>query len=169
MHRIIGTLQLALLILLLTTLLSACGERAKQLQSGEAAPSLEVETLDGKRLNFPADFSGKVVALRFWADWCPFCKDEMNAIEPIFQQYQEQGLEILAINAGQSRRVAQRFIDKLQISYTVGLDEESEAARSYGVLGLPTTFFIDREGKVQRKILGESEADTFARVIKELL
>jgi cytochrome c biogenesis protein CcmG/thiol:disulfide interchange protein DsbE len=154
---------------LLGLLLTACGEPAQRLQTGDPAPQFQIQTLDGRLLDFPADLKGKVVAVRFWADWCRFCKGEMNEIEPVYQQYREQGLEVIAINVGQSRRVAQRFVDKLNISYTIGLDEESVAARRYGVIGLPTTFFVDREGKVQRKILGESELETFTRATTQLL
>lgn len=154
---------------LLGLLLTACGEPAQRLQTGDPAPRFKIETLDGRLLEFPADLEGKVLAVRFWADWCRFCKDEMNDIEPVYQQYREQGMEVIAINVGQSRKVAQRFMDKLNTSYTVGLDEESVAARSFGVIGLPTTFFIDRDGKVQHKILGESEVETFSRATRELL
>jgi len=161
--------RLGLRMLLVAGLLSGCGERAPQLKSGDPALPFETQALDGRHLRFPADFTGKVVAIRFWADWCPFCKDEMTAIEPIYRQHRDAGLEVIAINVGQSRPVAQRFIDKIPISYTIGLDEESAVARRYGVIGLPTTFFIDRDGKVRHKILGESEAETFARAVRELL
>ena len=159
----------AVAALLCGLLLTACGEPARRLQAGDPAPHFKVATLDGRVLDFPADLAGKVVAVRFWADWCRFCKDEMNDIEPVYQQYQDQGMEVVAINVGQSRKVAQRFVDNLNTSYTIGLDEDSVAARSYGVIGLPTTFFIDRDGKVQSKILGESEVETFTRATRDLL
>ncbi len=166
---IIPDLRLLAVTGLLVLLLAACGEPAPRLQAGDPAPQFKIETLDGRLLDFPADLKGKVVAVRFWADWCRFCKDEMNDIEPVYQQYRDRGMEVIAINVGQSRNVAQRFVDKLNTSYTIGLDEESVAARSYGVIGLPTTFFVDRDGKVQRKILGESEVETFTRATTELL
>jgi peroxiredoxin len=157
------------LLTLLAGLLAGCSERAAQLQPGDPAPAVVVQTLAGEQLNLPSDFNGKVVAVRFWADWCPFCEGEMKAIEPVYQQFRDQGLVVVAINVGQSRRVAQRFADKLGVTFIIGLDEESTSASRYGVLGLPTTFFVDRQGKVRNKIIGESEAVTFTRMVKALL
>jgi peroxiredoxin len=146
-----------------------CGERAPRLAKGDAVPHFETTHLDGRALKFPVDYRGQIVALRFWADWCPYCENEMIEIEPVYRDLQAQGLSVLAINVGQSREVARRFILNLGVSYDVGLDESSDIARNYGVLGLPTTFIIDKHGKVRRKILGESDAKTLEALARELL
>lgn len=153
----------------LVLLCLGCGESAPRLEKGDFAPGFRTTHIGGKALYFPTDYRGKVVALRFWAEWCPYCEKEMREIEPIYRDLAPKGFSVLAINVGQSREVAERFIRKLGISYNVGLDESSEIARSYGVLGLPTTFIINQHGKVQRKILGESDADTFRTLVKKLL
>ncbi len=146
-----------------------CGESAPKLAKGDIAPHFRTTQLDGRVLQFPTDYQGQIVALRFWADWCPYCEHEMREIEAVYRELEVQGLSVLAINVGQSKEVAQKFIQRLYISYDIALDESSEIARNYGVLGLPTTFLIDRHGRVQRKILGESDAKTFQALVRELL
>lgn len=150
-------------------LLAGCGEQAPRLQRGEPPPAFELARLDGGQTRFPGQFRGQVVAVRFWADWCPFCESEMRAIEPIYRSYRDQGLVILAVNVRQDRSTAAAFIDKLGISYTTLLDTAGDVARQYGVLGLPTTFMVDREGRLHARIIGESTPEVFEAVVRELL
>ncbi|MEA3277606.1 MAG: TlpA disulfide reductase family protein [Pseudomonadota bacterium] len=154
--------------LLAVSVLAGCGE-TPQLEKGQPVPGFSLQQLSGKSLAFPDELRGKVVAVRFWADWCPFCETEMQGIEPVYRKYREQGLSVLAVNVRQDPDTAQAFIDKLDISYDVLLDEEGGVARSYGVIGLPTTFFVDREGRLGARILGESTPEVFEGVVKELL
>ncbi len=157
------------LFFLVSLLLSACGEKSPQLTPGQLAPAFQLQNLSGETLDFPTDLSGKVVALRFWADWCPFCKTEMQEIEPIYQSHGPKGLEILAINVRQDRAKAQRFVDRLGISYPVLLDPSGQVAQAYGVIGLPTTVLIDRQGRVATKVLGESSPTLFRKLVEDLL
>ena len=150
-------------------LMSGCSDETAQLVNGQPAPGFQLQQLKGGDSNFPADYKNKVVALRFWADWCPFCESEMRALEPVYQKYRDQGLVILAVNVRQDRDTAQKFIGKLDISYAALLDTEGEVARAYGVMGLPTTFFIDGEGVLQKRILGESTPEVFEQILQELL
>ena len=151
-----------------TLLVAGCGEESVQLANGQPAPQFSLQQLEGGATRFPEDYAGKVVALRFWADWCPFCESEMVALEPVYRKYRDQGLVILAINVRQDRETARKFIAKLNISYDVLLDLEGEVARRYGVLGLPTTFFVDREGILRKRILGESTPELFEQIVQEL-
>ncbi len=169
--------SIATLLLLTGLLLTACGEQAAQLNRGDSPPSFSLQRLmqqsDGERdrgiLNFPEQLQGKIVAIRFWADWCPFCGPEMKAIEPVYQKYRTQGLEILAINVRQDHATARAFIRKLGISYNILLDADGQIARDYGVLGLPTTFFINRDGQLHNRIIGESTPEVFEKIVQELL
>lgn len=158
-----------LLLALTGLVLLGCGPQATQPQAGDPAPGFQVERLDGSQASFPGDYRGRVVALRFWADWCPFCKDEMRAIETVYQQARDAGLVVLAMNVGQSPEVAERFARGLGISYEVALDEDAEVSGLYGVVGLPLTYFVDRQGRVRNKILGEASAETFGELASGLL
>jgi cytochrome c biogenesis protein CcmG/thiol:disulfide interchange protein DsbE len=146
-----------------------CSDETAQLLNGQPAPGFQLQQLKGGNSTFPADYQNKVVALRFWADWCPFCESEMIALEPVYEKYRDRGLVILAVNVRQDRDTAQKFIGKLGISYEALLDTEGEVARAYGVMGLPTTFFIDGKGILQKRILGESTPEVFEQIVQELL
>ncbi len=160
------TLSLSLLMLLTAALLGACSEPAPQLKNGQAPPAFELPHLEGTVARFPDDYGGKLMALRFWADWCPFCESEMQALEPVYQEYRDRGLVILAINVRQDRQTAAAFVQRLGVSYDTLLDEEGVVARDYGVLGLPTTFLVDRDGRLIGKIIGESTPQMFTSMLE---
>lgn len=159
----------AALLLVFFFLLAACSSDTPQLANGSPAPGFTVPRLEGGTATFPDDFRGKVVAIRFWADWCPFCKDEMIALEPVYQQLHGEGFHILAVNVRQDADTAGSFVRKLGISYETLLDVSGEVARNYGVQGLPTTFFVDRHGMLHARILGESTPDVTERIVGEML
>ncbi len=164
-----GARACLLLLLAAGALLDGCGDAPPTLVKGEPSPAFTLDALTGAPVAFPADLAGQVVAVRFWADWCPFCEGEMRTLEPVYQAYRDQGLRLLAINVRQDRETAAAFIAPLGISYEVLLDTDGAVARAYGVSGLPTTFFLDRQGRLAARILGESTPEVFERVIKGLL
>lgn len=156
-------------IFLIALLTASCGEKAPQLNKGLPTPSFELGMLNGGSINFPADFKDKVVVIRFWADWCPFCESEMQAIEPVYKHYKDKGLVILAINVRQDQKKAAAFVESMNISYDVVLDLEGDVARNYGVVGLPTTFVLSRDGKLHTRILGESTPEIFEQLLQEVM
>lgn len=149
--------------------LSACGDGAPKLNVGSPAPGFATVRLDGSAARFPEDFRGKPVVIRFWADWCRFCEAEMKGIDQVYQRRRGQGLEVLAINAGQDREAVVAFIKKLGVTYPALLDEESAIARQYGVVGLPTTYFVGKDGIIKAKLVGESDEAAFDRFAVEIL
>ncbi len=159
-----------LLAFMIVLLVAACGgEPPARLNVGDIAPTFQTVRLDGMPAHFPAAWAGQPVVIRFWADWCRFCEGEMKAIESVWQRHRATGLEVIAINAGQERKTAAAFIAKIGVSYPVLLDERSKIAKSYGVVGLPTTYFVDAKGVVRAKLIGEADEATFERHALELL
>ena len=160
-----------LLIIAALLLATACGKEAPKanINVGSIAPTFQTFRTDGGATHFPAAYFGKPLVVRFWADWCKYCEGEMQAIEAVYQRHKGKGLEVLAINAGQDKATIDAFIKKIGVSYPALLDEKSTIARSYGVVGLPTTFFIDGKGIVRAKIVGEADEATFERHALELL
>ena len=161
-------LRFALLIPLF--LLTACGGEAPNVPSnGTPAPAFKAERLSGGTLELPGDLAGKVVAIRFWADWCPYCRNEMAALNPLYADLKAQGMEMLAVNVAQGRDRIEPFVADLKIVYPVLFDPDGRIARSYGVSALPVTWFVDREGRLRGKIVGESTPDIFLARARELL
>ena len=151
-------------------LLAACGgEPAAKLNLGDPAPAFRTERLDGGSVDFPAATAGKPLVIRFWADWCKYCEPEMKAIEVVYQRHKDKGLEVYAVNAGQDKPAVAAFIIKLGVTYPVLLDEQSAIAKRYGVVGLPTTYFVDAKGVVRGKVIGEADEAVFERHALELL
>ena len=156
--------------LLAALLLSACGgEPPVNLNTGDIAPTFQTTRLDGMAAHFPAAWAGKPVVVRFWADWCKYCEGEMQAIEKVYQRHKGKGLEVIAVNAGQDRKTVEAFIRKIGVTYPALLDENAKIAKRYGVVGLPTTYFVDAKGVVRGKVIGEADEATFERHALELL
>jgi peroxiredoxin len=153
---------------MLVMLVSGCGGERPGPASGEPAPGLDLQRLGDGRVTLE-ELRGSVVAVRFWADWCPFCRREMRELEPVYQRLHDQGLEILAVNVGQNPEHVRRFVDRVGYTYPTLLDPDSALARRFGVIAIPVTYFIDREGIVRGKIIGESDAATFERMALPLL
>ncbi len=159
-----------LYLLGLAMLLVACGGgQPVQLNMGDPAPAFRSQQLDGSAVEFPEVTTGKPVVIRFWADWCKYCEAEMKAIEVVYQRHKGKGLSVLAVNAGQDKATVDAFIRKLGVTYPALLDEKADIARRYGVVGLPTTYFVDAKGIVRGKVIGEADEAVFERHALELL
>lgn len=160
-----------LLFLLLPLLLAACGDGSPKvnINVGSPAPAFLAVRTDGGMQDFPTAYAGKPLVIRFWADWCKYCEGEMKAIDNVYRRYHDKGLEVLAVNAGQDAKTVDAFMRRIGVSYPASLDENSAIARSYGVVGLPTTFFVDARGTVRGKVVGEADEATFERQALALL
>ncbi|MFZ4538343.1 TlpA family protein disulfide reductase [Propionivibrio sp.] len=159
-----------MLPLLAALALTACGgDDPTRLNTGDAAPAFTTTSLGSASVKFPDDLRGKVVVIRFWADWCRYCENEMKAIERVWQRHKGEGLEVLAVNAGQSKAEVEAFIRKIGVTYPALLDEQAVISKKYGVLALPTTYFVGKDGTIRAKVIGEADEATFERVAMELL
>lgn len=145
------------------------GEPTKNLNLNDPVPGFAAQRPDGFIIHFPAAYAGRPVVLRFWADWCRFCEPEMKLLDAVARRYASQGLAVLAVNVGQDPKTVARFMEKIAVSYPSLLDEKAKIAKSYGVVGLPTTFFIDGKGIVRGKIVGEADEALFVRHMEALL
>lgn len=160
-----------LVSILMVVLLTACGgdKTPAKLNTGDVAPAFKTTRADGSGAEFPAHWAGKPLVIRFWADWCKYCEEEMKAIERVQQRLKPRGLEVIAVNAGQDRRTVTAFMQKIGVTYPALMDESSVIAKRYGVVGLPTTYFVDAQGVVRVKLIGEAEEANFERAALELL
>ena len=117
------------------------------------------------------DLRGSVVFLNFWATWCPPCKQEMPSMERLYRRHKDQGFTIVAISidANGVDRVA-TFVNNLGLTFPIGLDSKLEVANRYTVRALPSSFLVDRNGKMVAVALGPRDWDgTAAHAIVESL
>ena len=130
---------------------------ARRFQSiaGSEAKDFELTLFDGRRLRL-SDLEGKVVVLNFWASWCGPCREEMPAFELTWQEYSDRGVVFLGVAVADFEEDARAFADFVGVTYPVGFDSAGEIALDYFPerVILPTTYFVDPEGKLQRRIDG---------------
>lgn len=119
---------------------------------GEVAPDFRLLKLDDKPLSLN-EKRGKIVVLNFWATWCGPCKVEM----PFFESMQNRfapDLEIWGVNFDEPRETVQQFVEELDLSFPILLDPGGEVQDLYRVRGYPTTYIVDREGKIRFHHIG---------------
>lgn len=105
--------------------------------------------LDLKNKQFSlSDFKGKPIILFFWTTWCPYCRKELKQLNTMHAQFLRDGVELVAINVEEPVDKVQKFIGSYPFSFRVLLDTDAEVAQAYGILGVPTYIFINKEGRI---------------------
>ncbi len=136
---------------------------------GAAAPDFTLQSLDGKTVRL-TDFRGKAVLLNFWATWCEPCKLEMPWFVELQKQYGPQGLEVLGVAMDDSgKETVAKFAKDMGVNYPVLLGKESVGDEYGGLEYLPTSFYIDRDGKVVARVFGLRSRSDIEDWIKEAL
>ncbi|MDR3200710.1 MAG: TlpA family protein disulfide reductase [Spirochaetales bacterium] len=115
--------------------------------------------LNGQSQNL-SGLRGKVVFLNFWATWCPPCREEMPAMEKLYQRFKNSGLEFLTVNIQEEKNDVETFMKIFGLSFPVVLDSRGEAATLYGIRGIPTTYIIDRSGIIIAAAVGGRQWDS---------
>ena len=170
-----GNAVRALGMLLAAALLTASGAVTPAalangpLRIGDTPPRVSLADLGGHPFRIPDDARGKVVILHFWAGGCSSCREEMPAMESLFNRYSKKGLTILAVNVGQHKEAVRTFVAGMKVSYPVFLDLDTKAAHQYEVVGVPKTFILDRNGQIRYKIVGSASVESLNKLVNSLL
>lgn len=138
---------------------------------GFSAPDFTLELLGGGQITL-SDLRGKAVVINLWASWCPPCRAEMPAIQNVYDKNKERGLEVLAVNTTyqDSERAAASFIDEFNLTFPIPLDRTGTVSRQYQLRALPSTFFVDRQGVIQKVIIGGPMSETTIQTaVEEIL
>ncbi len=171
--RFRGTKILALLwgfTFLLLTLVPQASAQTSGTQSlvGRRAPEFVRRDLTGHKLDL-ARLHGKVVLLNFWATWCAPCQVEMPMFARWQAQYGPQQLAVIGISMDDDSEPVRRMIDAKRIDYPVAMGDATLGQRYGGVLGLPLTFLIDRNGRVRARFQGETDPGKIEASLRSLL
>jgi len=133
------------------------------------APDFALFDIYGEKKHL-SDFSGNVVILDFWATWCPPCKAEIPHFIELYNEYKDEGLEIIGVALDwNAERVVRPFAEENGITYTLLLGDEKVGDLYGGIISIPTTFLIDRKGGIRKKYIGYRDKEVFEKDIKELL
>ncbi len=122
---------------------------------GKPAPDFALASLDGKTTLKLSDFHGKAILLNFWATWCEPCKIEMPWFVELQKQYGPQGLQVLGVAMDDTDpKDISEFVHKMGVNYPIAMGKEAVGDQYGGIPYLPSTFYIDRDGKVVDRVYG---------------
>ncbi len=122
--------------------------------TGFLAPDFTLSTTDGEQISLSM-LRGTPVVVNFWATWCPPCRAEMPALERLWQQYDKRSLMVLGVDQGESAQAVEQFgRGTVGTTFPLLLDSRLRVGALYGVRALPTTFFIDAQGRIQDVKIG---------------
>ena len=133
-------------------------------REGFLAPDFTLDTLQGEKVTL-SHLRGKIVVVNFWATWCLPCRKETPALEKAYEQYEDSGMVILGVNLTDQDSVSdvESFVQEFKLTYPILLDRDGSVSNLYQIEGLPTTFFINREGIIRTMIVGGPMSETFIR------
>jgi peroxiredoxin len=127
-------------------------------EEGALAPDFLLEELNGGEMRL-TDLRGKPVVINFWATWCAPCRKEMPQFVEAYDRHKEEGLEIVAVNLQEGKSIASGFAEDYGMDFTVAVDRDGEVGDRYRLLGLPTTYFVGRDGIIRSVFTGPFEAE----------
>ncbi|HXV82115.1 MAG TPA: TlpA disulfide reductase family protein [Candidatus Binatia bacterium] len=124
--------------------------------SGIRAPDFSGLTVDNKTVLLNG-LRGRVVLLNFWASWCNECRPEMPMFEQLHREFSTRGLSVIGINFREGPAAVREYSKELGLTFPLVLDSRGEINTAYGVIGLPTTFLIGRDGRAVALAVGPRE------------
>ena len=134
----------------------------------QPAPAVALIDLTGQKLDL-ASYKGDVVLVDFWATWCDPCRAEIPHFIELQNKYRDQGFRVVGISMDDGPDPVREFSAKFGMNYPVAMGDSKLAERFGGVLGLPVSFLIGRDGRIYARHVGETDASVFESEIKQLL
>ncbi len=137
---------------------SFAGQTLSVLKNKPVASNFKLEDQDGKMVQL-TDFRGKVVIINFWASWCPPCRKEMPSMQRAWEILSKEGIMMLGINVGEDSDAIFAFTAEYPVEFPLLMDKTSGVFEKWGARGLPMTYILDPDGKINYQAIGERERD----------
>lgn len=137
------------------------------IKEGNKAPNFQLENIDGQKVQL-SDFKGKKVILNLWATWCPPCKAEMPHMKDFYQEQKGKDVEIVAVNITTSEKnpeSVEQFVKDFGLTFPILLDETGEIGDVYQAITIPTSYFIDTNGIIHKRIVGPMDKEMMTDLI----
>lgn len=154
------------------TVLPDLSHKLTKLATRAPAKNFTFKDLEDKSHSL-SDYRGKVVLVNFWATWCPPCRREMPSMERLYQKLKTEPFMVLAVDQWESYDLVFAFIGQLepQPTFPILFDPKSNAAKQWNVKGLPTSFIVDKRGRVAYRAVGGREFDhpEMEKVVRALI
>ena len=147
-----------IVIILLTGVMWTVASRVTTAQATRdrarrATPDFTLDTLDGGKFKL-ADHIGQPVVVNFWATWCLPCRAELPAFEQVYRNNRTQGLVVVGVDVAESPDAVAQFVAEAGLTFPIALDTSGETTELYRIQGMPTTFFVGRDGQIKDMVIG---------------
>lgn len=140
-------------------LFASAGQAAEFVRVDSAKPPpLVLKDLQGNSHQL-GEYRGKVVLVNFWATWCPPCREEMPSMQRLKVKMTGRPFAMLGVNSGEPIGDIEEFLKGVKVNFPILLDADSAVTRRWKVYGLPTSFLVDRQGRVRYSLTGTTEWD----------
>ena len=137
---------------------------------GELAPAFTLPTVNTAEETLSLDdLQGQPVLLSFWTTWCPFCRRQAPVLVNAYARYADQGVAFVGVNVKEGRAPVENYLEQEGMTYPVVLDQSGTTAQAYQVRGFPTTYFLDREGRVVARHVGQLTPEQVTGYLDRLL
>ena len=133
-----------------------------------AAPELTLEDLSGNSVSLK-DYPGSVVLVNLWATWCPPCMEEMPALQSFYEKYKADGFVLVAINQEETAEVVEPFVKEFGLTFPVWLDIDYLAQRQFNTMNLPSSYVMDRNGRVRLMWIGGISKKNLEKYVPDLI
>jgi thiol-disulfide isomerase/thioredoxin len=167
-----GFLALGISFLLLTNQSTSAASpqdfSAVPVQVDFPAPELTLTTLSGDPVSL-SDYLGNVVLVNLWATWCPPCREEMPTLEAFYEKYKSEGFVLIAIDQGETLTQINPFVTEFKLTFPVWLDTGSEAGRVFETMNLPSSYVIDRTGRVRLMWIGGISKKNLEKYVPDVI
>ncbi len=142
--------------------------RSSETRVGKPAPEISLQTFDGSEFLL-SEHLGSPIVLNFWASWCLPCRDEAPALRELWQEWHGEGLVVVGVNSQDGFDDASAFIREFDVPYVNVMDTDGHASIDYGVVGLPVTLFIGKDGAVEHRYVGALRFDVVRPWIEDMV
>lgn len=132
------------------------------------APELTLTNLDGESVSL-FDYLGKVVLVNLWATWCPPCREEMPTLQAFYDKYSSDGFVLIAIDQGETSQQVIPFVNEYNLTFPIWLDVSSEAGRVFKTMNLPSSYVIDRAGRVRLMWIGGISKKNLEKYVPDVI
>jgi peroxiredoxin len=134
------------------------------------APDFTLKSREGVNIKL-SELRGQVVMVNFWASWCGPCREEMPLLQQLYDRYQSLGFSLLGVNVDEQKAAADKMLSDVPVNFPILYDEHSKVSKAYQVKAMPSTFMVDRDGRIRYLHKGYKPGyeDEYQQQIRELL